>query len=558
MTAIADFKPMTAVHGIGVRQVRIACGLALFAYLVSHYACHALGNISYAAMAEGLTYHMAFWRNPVVTAAFYTAAAIHWALGLWALYERRQFRYTAAEVTQLVLGLSIPLLLAIHFFGVRMPTTLFGYVYNYTNPLHAYWTVRPWQHWLQFVLIIVAWVHGCIGLYYWLRLKRWFVRAQPYLLAFAVLLPALAIIGTEHGARTVAELMKNPQYRAANFIQPTPAQRALLDDLIWFYFPIGYGSALGFVFAARGVRSLREWRRGTIALSYPGGKTVHAPRGYSVLEASLRHNIPHASICGGRARCSTCRIRLLDDPSVPPPSQREAFVLERAGCGGNPAIRLACQLRPEKDVAFLLLLPPQLNLSFVREQKMRIGEERFLVSMFVDLRGSTGIAERGLPYDTVYLVNRFLAAVSQAVIDAGGQPNQFLGDGMLVLFGLDTPADKACRQAIDAVARISANIAQLNRDYASELAEPLRYGVGIHGGEVIVGDVGYRDHTVFTALGDAVNVTARLQDMTKTLDCVALVSEEVCTIAGIATGAMTACTVDIRGRDEGLRVRVVE
>ena len=50
-----------------------------------------------------------------------------------------------------------------------------------------------------------------------------------------------------------------------------------------------------------------------------------------------------------------------------------------------------------------------------------------------------------------------------------------------------------------------------------DLREPIRFGIGIHGGEVIVGDIGYRDHMVFTALGDAVNVAARLQDMTKTL-----------------------------------------
>jgi adenylate cyclase len=342
--------PTSILRGIGLRQVRITCGIVLFAYLVSHYTCHALGNISYAAMAEGLKYHIAFWRNPVVTAVFYTAALTHWGLGLWALYERRQVRYTASEVTQLLLGLSIPVLLVIHFVGVRMPTPLFGYVYNYTNPLYAYWVARPWQHWLQFVLIIVAWIHGCIGLYYWLRLKRSFVRAAPLLLAFAVLLPVLAIIGVEHGARTVVELMKNPQYRAANFIQPTPPQRALLDDLIYIYFPIGYATVLGLVFAARGVRNLRERRQGMITLSYSGGRSVRAPRGYSVLEASLRCNIPHASVCGGKARCSTCRIRVLDNPSLPPPSRREAFVLERVGAGGNPAIRLACQLRPEKGV----------------------------------------------------------------------------------------------------------------------------------------------------------------------------------------------------------------
>jgi adenylate cyclase len=393
-------------------------------------------------------------------------------------------------------------------------------------------------------------------LYFWLRLKRFFVRTVPLLLAFAVLLPTLAILGVEQGARTVAELMKNPQYRAANFIQPTPPQRILLDDIIYFYFPIGYASVLGFIFAARGARLLRERRRGTITLSYPGGKTVRVPRGYSVLEASLRYRIPHASICGGKARCSTCRIRVLDSPSLPAPSQREAFVLERVGAKADSAIRLACQLRPEEDVAFLLLLSPQLTVSFVHERrKIRIGEERFLVSMFVDLRGSTRIAERGLPYDTVFLVNRFLGAVSQGVLDAGGQPNQFLGDGLLALFGLDTDAKEASRQAIKAVALIQANVAQLNKDYASELREPIRFGIGIHGGEVIVGDVGYLAHTVFTALGDAVNIAARLQDMTKTLQCEVLVSEDVYKAAGLPADAMAAHTVEIRGRDQPVRVR---
>ena len=107
-------------HGIGVRQVRITCGLILFAYLLSHFANHALGNVSYAAMEAGLEWHMRFWRYPVVVAAFYTAAITHWALGLWALYERRQFRYAGPEISQLVLGLSIPFLLVNHFVAVRL------------------------------------------------------------------------------------------------------------------------------------------------------------------------------------------------------------------------------------------------------------------------------------------------------------------------------------------------------------------------------------------------------------------------------------------------------
>jgi adenylate cyclase len=554
----AGFGVPAFVRGIGIRQVRIACGLTMFCYLVSHYSVHALGNISFDAMAEGLTWHMAFWRSPVVTPLFYTAALTHWVLGLWALYQRRQFRYAAPELTQLILGLSIPLLLIVHFGGVRLPGPLFDRVLYYPNALNAYWVLRPWQEWLQLVLLLVAWTHGCIGLYFWLRMKRLFTRAAPLLLAFAVLLPALAWLGLVQGGRAVTELRKDPAWRAANLPLFTPPQRALLDDITYFYFPIGYASVLGLVFAARGARVIRERWRGTIKLSYPGGRTVSVPRGYSVLEASLRYRVPHASVCGGKARCSTCRIRVLNNPPLPAPSWREDYVLERVGVRSDPTVRLACQLRPDCDLAFLLLLPPQLNLSFVQERKKaRIGEERYLVSMFVDLRGSTRIAERGLPFDTVFLVNRFLGAVCQAVLDAGGQPNQFLGDGLLAVFGLDGSAETACQQAIDAVARIGVNVAQLNADYASELREPIRFGIGVNGGDVIVGDVGYRDHTVFTAIGDPVNVAARLQDLTKELQCEALIADDVCRMAKLPESAAALHTVAIRGREEKLQVRAI-
>ena len=125
------------------------------------------------------------------------------------------------------------------------------------------------------------------------------------------------------------------------------------------------------------------------------------------------------------------------------------------------------------------------------------------------------LAEQRLPFDTVFIVNRFLSAVSQAVVECGGQPNQFVGDGELALFGLRTSPQIACRQALRAAARIAANVDELNRFLSHDLQEPIRFGIGIHGGEVIIGDIGYRDHMVFTALGDAVNVAARLQDMTK-------------------------------------------
>jgi adenylate cyclase len=117
-----------SLQGIGVRQIRLACGLVMFSYIFSHFFNHSLGNISYATMEWWLTYHIYWWRIPIVNFVLYTAAATHFSLGLWALYQRRHFRYLTIEMTQLLLGLSIPLWLASHFGTVRVAGFLFGRV----------------------------------------------------------------------------------------------------------------------------------------------------------------------------------------------------------------------------------------------------------------------------------------------------------------------------------------------------------------------------------------------------------------------------------------------
>ncbi len=545
------------LRGIGVRQVRLACGLVMFTYIFSHFFNHALGNISYATMEWWLTLHVWWWRIPIVNATLYAAAFTHFSLGLWALYQRRHFRYAAIEITQLVLGLSIPLWLASHFGAVRLSGVLFDRLPPiYANTLFAYWGPRPHMIFVQFALITIAWVHACIGLYFWLRLKPFFKWAAPYLLAIAVLMPPLAMVGAHHGAREVLQLRSNPEWRNKLPGIIPPAQRTYIDDITLWYFPIGYGAAILLVFAARGVRTLRERARGSFTVSYPD-RQVRVPKGMSVLEASLRFKVPHASVCGGRARCSTCRVRVVSDRGgLPPPSGREAFVLARVGVSKNPAIRLACQLRPDTDVAVIPLLSANIGAGFVRNrQRVHIGEERYIVSLFVDMRGSTMLAEARLPFDIIFLINRFLGAASQAVLDAGGQPNQFVGDGMLALFGLDVDKATASRQAMRAAANIAANVEHMNYQFVNELRDPIQFGIGIHGGDVIIGDIGFRDHTVFTALGDPVNVAARLQDLTKSLNCQVVISEETFKTSGIAADRLPLTQVAIRGREESMQVR---
>src|SRR2546427_6663117 len=183
------------IRGISVRQIRLGCGLVLFAYLVSHFLNHALGNISMDALATGVYSHAGFWQLLQVAIVFYTAALVHAGLGIWALYERRQFRWKAIEPLQLVLGLSIPALVITHIVGVRLGQTLFGHEKLYPQVFYAYWVAWPSRLPLMYLVLLISWIHGCIGLYFWLRMKAFFKRAAPYLLAAAVLVPTLAMLG---------------------------------------------------------------------------------------------------------------------------------------------------------------------------------------------------------------------------------------------------------------------------------------------------------------------------------------------------------------------------
>ncbi|AVT75616.1 adenylate cyclase [Rhodopseudomonas palustris] len=561
--ASARGKKAGWLGGIGLRQVRMFCGLVLFTYLLSHFLNHALGNISPAALHAGVMWHMEIWQFLPVAMLFYGSVTVHAGLGLWALYQRRQFRWKTLEPLQLILGLSVPLMIYSHVIVMRLGSVLYDQDRLYPQVLYNYFVASPtYRAWLMVAVMLIAWTHGCIGLYVWLRIKPAFRRAMPWLLAAAVLVPTLALLGFYQGGREVAREATSPQWQADNLAPSnlgTPEQQQTLEA-ISNGFLIFYLALIALALIARAVRAIIERRGGMVRLTYDGERSIRVPKGLTVLEATQRHNIPHASACGGRARCSTCRIRVLGDPAaLPPPSPREAFVLASIGTGDDPSIRLACQLRPTQDLAFVPVFPPR-NVAAARKaaRAARVGEERYLVSMFVDMRGSTKLAESRLPFDTVFIVNRFLGAVSRSVIACGGQPNQFVGDGMLALFGLAETPREACRNAVRAAAAIGAAIDELNNFLGHDLPEPIRFGIGIHSGEVVVGEIGYRDHMVFTALGDSVNVASRLQDLTKSLACETLLSDELRATAGLSEQALPTLELEIRGRTEPMLVCVVE
>src|SRR6202048_327230 len=204
------------IRSVGVRQIRLACGLVLFAYLLSHFINHALGNISMDALATGVRYHTAFWKSLPITTVFYAAAAAHAGLGIWALSQRRNFHGKAIEPIQLVLGLSIPALIITHLAGVRFDDVLFQHQKLYPQVFYSYWIISPYKMWLMYIVLIISWVHGCIGLYFWLRMKTFFANAASVLLATAVLVPTLAVLGLYQGGRTVVQQSSSAEWQAKN------------------------------------------------------------------------------------------------------------------------------------------------------------------------------------------------------------------------------------------------------------------------------------------------------------------------------------------------------
>ena len=158
-----------------------------------------------------------------------------------------------------------------------------------------------------------------------------------------------------------------------------------------------------------------------------------------------------------------------------------------------PRVRLACQTRPVENVAVLPLLPPTASArdGFRRPAYLH-GEERDIAILFADLRDFTRFSEQKLPYDVVFVLNRYRADMARAIEEAGGVVNEFVGDGIMALFGLDGPVDEGCRQAVRAAHLMARNLVQLNQALAPDLDEPLRMGMGIHVGPVIVGEMGYR------------------------------------------------------------------
>src|SRR5437660_6495527 len=536
------------------RWVRLVTGLILACYVLPHFLNHSLGVVSIDAMDRLRALLAAWWRSAPGTVILYGSLLTHFALALISLYRRTTLRMPAWEAVQLVLGLAVPPLLIAHVVGTRLAWLLLGHHIGYERVVGVLWSA-PWAAARQAAMLLIVWTHLCFGIHYWLRIQRWYAGVQPVLFAIALLIPSVALAGFAAAGNEIWPRIEG----AGGTLVYYPELGSMTSDERARLLEWRQGLELAF-WALLAATLLARWLRtrlgGTYQLRHASGRVITAPIGRSILEAVRDAGLPHASVCGGRARCTTCRVRISEGlAALAPPERLEAQALARIEA--PPNVRLACQTRPRHDVSVIPLLPPGVDATTARRPGAARERERAVVAMFVDLRGSTRIAESRLPYDVVFIMNQFFAEMYEALRATNGYYAQFRGDGLLALYGLSSELPEACRQAMRGAAEMQRRVEILSRSLAADLATPLKIGIGAHAGVAIVGTMGPPEAPIYSAIGDNINLAARFEGMTKAYSCVMVVSADTLAHAGLDPRGAAVHRVKVRGRSERVTVYAV-
>ncbi|MBV6633094.1 MAG: adenylate/guanylate cyclase domain-containing protein [Alphaproteobacteria bacterium] len=565
------------------RRGRLVSGIILFVYVLTHLLNHSLGILDIDLMERVQEWRKVVTRHPVGTVVLYGALITHVFLALGKTASRHSIRLPKRELIQLLLGVAIPILLIEHLADTRISNWLIDFNDTYRKTIPGYWPREPW---LPVLLALVVWGHACIGMHFWLNLYPWYQRTVMVWHAVAILVPTLAIAGYVMAGKTIEAERKLRRAERAEVVQPSPLLipasfttvavtnvsatsvskpwtygRIKDKSVIWIWMYVGF-AALAFItpLIAIWVRHLGP----RVKVRYPEGRTVSALRGASLLEVSRSNGIPHTSVCGGRGRCSTCRVHIgpQSDPQ-PDPKPAEAKLLEKIGA--PKGVRLACQLRPVGQLSIVQLVAAKDAMKKIKKFDSRsLGVEREIVVLFADLRGFTSLSEDRLPYDTIFLLNEYFTWQQSAIRKHGGRVDKFMGDGIMALFGAEDIMDRSdaetvdasdcCKNALNALTDMLEALDMLNQDERLGLEEPLRMAIGVHVGTAVLGDLGAGQARRPTAIGDVVNAAARLESLAKEWNTPVVASVELMEKAGWGVMGFDPVEVDIRGKQQSLKV----
>jgi adenylate cyclase len=541
-------------RGDVLQRLRLGSGLILFVFALTHFLNTAVGLVSLEQMDELDRWRVLVTRSLPGTVILAAALVIHIVLALYKVATRNTLRLPWWELVQIGLGLLIPFLLFPHIVNTRIAKTFFGVEDNYLYELARLW---PASAILQSTLLLIVWVHGCLGIHFWLRLHAPYRAFQPVLLFLAFIIPFASLAGFMVSGRAVAALIENPD-AFARVRELTRWPNAEANDLLAWYRVLvraGFLAVLGLIAGVFALRYFSWLAAPKVAISYAGGPTVNVPIGPTLLEISRLNKIPHAAVCGGRARCSTCRVRVEEGiENLPPAVFPESVTLAAIEAPAN--VRLACQIRPAKPITVTRLLRPVGTgpEAVGAAETDASGTEKPLAVLYVNMREFNDLTRTKLPYDVVFLLNQFFTSVGTAIRNQGGFIDKYIGDGAIAVFGQRQGVEAGCRQALRAIRAIDLALDHLNSVIGPELGRPVRVAAGLHAGHLILGRIGHGAAVDLTVIGPAVRIALDLADVAKTREVQLVLSHDAARLAGWSPEADALSVVEVRGLTEPLEV----
>jgi len=535
-------------------RLRLGSSLILFVFVTGHLINHALGLISLQAMQSATAVFIGPWRTWPGTIFLGGALVVHISIALWSFWTRRNFKLRSWEAVQLLSGLAIPPLLGAHIAANLVLPVFSAYEGTYREILALFAVYAPVRGMLMVVSVLTVWTHACVGLHSWLRIKQWYQRYQQLAFAMALLIPALSLAGYLAASMRIMELAAQPGGLGIDYSHVKP----WMVDFV-YRTEVQVIAIVLLVIAIRFAKSFLDARRNKLRLTYaPGDRAIALLPGATLLESIRAAGIPHASICGGRGRCSTCRVHIVEgQETLPPPTEAEFEVLARVT--GSPSVRLACQIRPQDNINVVALVADDAKPgAALARPGYQQGREMKVTVLFVDLRGSTKLCEERLPFDVVFVLNQFFAELSKALTDTNGHYAQFAGDGLMAIYGLESGTENGAAEAVNGALSMLARLDELNKRLKMELAEGLKIGIGIHTGEAIVGSMGPPASPIVSALGDNVNIAARLESQTKDFGVPLVVSAEAASASGFNFSKFKKHSVQVKGRGARIAVYAVD
>ncbi len=226
----------------------------------------------------------------------------------------------------------------------------------------------------------------------------------------------------------------------------------------------------------------------------------------TLLELALANEIPLFHECGGRARCSTCRVRIVEQlDNVQPRSAQEDKLAQRMGWDED--IRLACQARVTGDVVVERLVRDTHDIGLLLNEQTQTlpAQEMTLALMTCELLDFEGFSHRAPPYDQIHLLHRFLSQIGSLVTAYGGQIQSYSSAGFRAFFGLEGgSAVEKCLAAVRTSLRAADRMVVFNRYTQSYFGCELRLGIGLHFARMVVGQVGgFAANRPLLAIGEA-------------------------------------------------------